>query len=86
MLVSFSSVCFVALSLYELLLINRFKSHDEDRYDEIPQRTTKPQRVKTHYNELKFKYGRARARSEAKQARGCPVHDVSERSGAERAL
>jgi len=23
---------------------------------------------------------------EAKQARGCPVHDVSERSGAERAL
>ena len=60
MLVSFSSVCFVALSLYELLLINRFKSHIEDRYDEIPQRTTKPLRAATDYNRLKFKYGRAR--------------------------
>ena len=60
MLVSFSSVCFVALSLYELLLINRFKSRNEDRYDEIPQRTTKPLRAATDYNSLKFKYGRAR--------------------------
>ena len=60
MLVSFSSVCFVALSLYELLLINRFKSRNEDRYDEIPQRTTKPLRAATDYNRrLKFKYGRA---------------------------
>ena len=60
MLVSFSSVCFVALSLYELLLINRFKSRNEDRYDEIPQRTTKPLRAATGYNRLKFKYGRPR--------------------------
>ena len=55
MLVSFSSVCFVALSLYELLLINRFKSRNEDQYDEISQRTTKPLRAATDYNRLKFK-------------------------------
>ena len=51
--------------------------------DEIPQRTTRPQRTTT---DLNLNTAWPARTSEAKQARGYPIDDVSERWEVERAL